>query len=187
MCLKYWKSKHKEHIINKSDFESRVDLQQAMRRGDYEIASKLQYHDIPELEKKLDAAEREVASTNLTMVSIELYYSHYDFQAWICLPYSKRAVFFVVFDGLDMYHRFSILIEISAVINYFDKPPPPFFADLTHHTRAKNTMIVSLVKLWQLVTLLRYTLQQKFAQNIAGLIHLTNPFHVSGAIHYTSF
>eukprot|EP01147_Barroeca_monosierra_P009657 gene9658-1871_t len=37
----------------------RVDLQQAMRRGDYEIASKLQYHDIPELEKKLDAAERE--------------------------------------------------------------------------------------------------------------------------------
>lgn len=58
-----------------------MDLQQAMRRGDYEIASKLQYHDIPELEKKLDAAEREVASTNLTMVSIELYYSHYDFQA----------------------------------------------------------------------------------------------------------
>ncbi|EGD74557.1 ClpB [Salpingoeca rosetta] len=63
-----WQEERREIEQRNEDRERldklRIDLQNAMRRGDYELASKLQYGDIPELEKKVEAHEEEEAQLN---------------------------------------------------------------------------------------------------------------------------
>lgn len=44
----------------------RIDLDKALRKGDYELASRLQYGDIPSLEKKLAEAKQAGDSASAT-------------------------------------------------------------------------------------------------------------------------
>lgn len=58
-----WQTEKRELEQRNEDRERldrlRVELQRAMRQGDFERASKLQYSDIPELEKRVEALEQE--------------------------------------------------------------------------------------------------------------------------------